>query len=238
MKIAFFLLFGLFLLATRTSAQNLLTGKEIFGTNCKAVVQIYVGGQFSGVGFIISKDGVITTANHVVTTRDSSFRQYGSPIQVVIEGHSVPFNASPVSPSISDDQVNFDAASIKINVPSDLPYVSLGSWNEVDIGDRLTILPTWPGIGCIALEGVVAKSASVTMPLGPKPVSTIFFQSPVRNGFSGSPIFSPRGHVVGIVDTKIYGISVALDQLRKQWSATQASISIGGADIGASVREL
>lgn len=238
MKIAIRLLFGLFLFASGTNAQNLLTGKEILRANCKAIVQIYVGGQFSGVGFITSKDGIITTANHVVTTRDSKFRQYGSSIRVRIDGNPQLFDAAPTTPVISDDQVNYDSAMIKINFPADLPVVTLGTWKEVDVSDRLIIIPTWPGMGCMALEGIVANSVSAVTPFGPKPVSTILFQSPVRNGFSGSPIFSLRGNVIAIVDTKVYGISVALDGLRKQWTENQASISIGGADIGSSVKEL
>jgi hypothetical protein len=42
--------------------------------------------------------------------------------------------------------------------------------------------------------------------------------------------------VVGIVDTKVFGISPALDVLRQQWTSTssQVSVQIGGVDIGGS----
>ena len=239
MSIAVVLLFGLLMFAGVADAQKLLTGKEIYGANCKAVVQIKVNGNFTGVGFIISADGLIMTANHVITTRDSGFRQYAAQIQVVVDGHGTPFNAVPLIAQISDDQVNYDSAFIKITA-SQLPTVKLGSWSEVDISDRLTILPSWPGIGCIALEGVVAKAAAVQTELGPKPVNTILFQSPVRNGFSGSPIFSAKGNVVGIVDTKVFGISVSLDDLRKKWLASQGhgGVAIMGVDMAGSFLEL
>ena len=241
MKLALIMLIGLLVLAGVTNAQKVLTGKEIYGANCKAVVQIGINDVFSGTGFIISADGIIMTANHVVTTRDSNFRQYANGLQVMVAGHAASFNATPVIAQISDDQVNYDSALIKIVAPSPLPYVTLGNWKEADISDRLTILPSWPGWGCIALEGVVVKMATVPTPLGPKPVDTIMFQSPVRNGFSGSPIFSAKGNVVAIVDTKVFGITVSLDELRKQWVAFRsqgAAVSIGGIDLTGSFLDL
>jgi S1-C subfamily serine protease len=241
MKIALVLLFGVLAFAGIADAQKLLTGKEIYGANCKAVVQIYVNGNFSGVGFLISADGVIVTANHVVTTRESKFRQYFDHIQVIVGGQATRFNATPIIVQISDDQVNYDSALIKITAESQLPHVSLGNWKEVDISDRLTILPSWPGMGCIALEGVVAKAVASQTQFGPKPVDTILFQSPVRNGFSGSPVFSSKGNVVAIVDTKVFGISVSLDELRGKWldfRKSGASVQLGGIDITTSFLEL
>jgi serine protease Do len=239
MKITLVLLFGLLIFAGVADAQKLPTGKEIYGTNCKAVVQIQADGGF-GNGFIVSADGIIMTANHVVTTRESRFRQYAKEIDVAVDGHAVPYKATPLIAEISDDQVNYDSSLIKITVASQLPHVTLGKWNEVDVGERLTIIPSWPGIGCIALEGIIAKTAPVQTILGPKPVNTILFQSPVRNGFSGSPIFSSKGNVVGIVDTKVFGISQALDAVRQQLavSSAQSTVIIQGISFAPTMTEL
>lgn len=241
MKITLALLFGLFMFAGIADTEKLLTGKEIYGVNCDAVVQILADGTFSN-GFIVSADGIIMTANHVVATKESGSRRYAKDIKVSVYGHATPFNATPLIAQISDDQVNYDSALIKISVASQLPHVTLGNWKEVDIGDRVTLLPSLPGIGCAALEGVVAKAAAVQTPLGHKPVSTIFFQSSVRNDFSGSPIFSAKGNVIAIVDTKAFGISIALNNLRNRWTGTQSGIRTtsrgGGLDIGSSFLEL
>src|ERR1700730_5910623 len=102
MKIAFICLLDLFLFTNITDAQNLLTGKEVYGTACKAIVQIYVNGDFSGVGFIVSSDGTIMTANHVITTRESGFRKYQPLIQAIVEGGSIRYPATPVINEISD----------------------------------------------------------------------------------------------------------------------------------------
>jgi S1-C subfamily serine protease len=244
MKRALVLLFAVLMFGGVAHTQNLLTGKKIYGANCKAVVEIEVNGNFSGAGFIVSADGIIMTANHVVTTRESRFRQYANNIRVLVEGHATPFDATPLIGQISDEQVNYDSALIKITA-SQLPTVKLGSWSEADIGDHLTILPSWPGMGCIALEAVVAKTAPVQTVLGSKPVNTIVFQSPVRNGFSGSPVFSPKGNVIAIVDTKVFGISVSLDELRKKWLSTRGATTgieihayVGGVDIATSFLEM
>lgn len=221
------------------NAKDVLTRKEVYRANCKAIVQIYVDGNFSGVGFITSNDGVVMTANHVVTTRESGFRQYACDIKVLVNGNPIPYQATPVTAQVYDDQANYDSAILKI-AASQLPHVILGKWDEIDIGDPLIIMPSWPNIGCIPLEGTVANRGSLQTVLGPKPVNTILFQSPVRNGFSGAPIFSSTGHVVGIVDTKVFGISEALDSLRNRWTAThaQGSAAIMGIDLSASFLEL
>lgn len=238
-KLAFLCLCNLFVLVTCAHGQKLLTGKEIYGANCPAVVQIYIGRNFSGVGFLISPDGVIATANHVVTTRESNFRQYATPIQVQIFGNPYPFGAEPLT-AISDDQVNYDSALIKVTAPTQLPHVSIGDWKEADVSDHVTIVPSWPGIGCMALDGTVTSSVVAQSPLGPKPMNTIIFQAPVRNGFSGSPIFSSKGHVIAIVDTKVFGISVSLDEQRKKWMATQTNVrmSFAGIDVASSFLDL
>ena len=211
-------------------AQNVLTRKEIYRASCKAVVQIQAGNSF-GAGFITSSDGTIVTANQVVTTEDSKFRQYASSIKVTVEGHPVPYDATPVSAQVSEDQVNFDTAAIKIQA-ANLPHVTLGSWKTTDVGDQLTILPSWPGLGCLLLEGTIANKTSFM--LGSKPADTIIFQSPIRNGFSGSPIFDSRGMVIAIEDTKVFGISQSLSALRDQWNASRAAggrVAIFGIDI-------
>jgi hypothetical protein len=226
--------------AINTGAQNVLTGKEIYRVNCKAIVQIWMNGHFSGTGFIASADGLIVTANHVVTTRESAFKKYADDIKVVVNGAQNPYPATPVTTEVSDEQVNYDSAVLRI-AASQLPHLTLGTWNEIDLGDSVIIIPSIPNIGCILLEGSVANRFSSITAFGPRPVNTILFQSPIRNGFSGSPIFNSKGHVVGIEDTKVFGISAALDQLRTGWIRVQSgggTIRMGNVDVPNSFIEL
>jgi len=231
------------LLCVVAQTQDVLTGKEIYRVNCKSVVQIQTE-EGSGVGFIVSPDGLIMTANHVVTTRQSMFKEYARDVKVAVFGKPTPYPARLVSARVSDDQVNYDSAVIRIEEVN-LPHVTLGDWNSPVIGDPITILPSFPGFGCMLLEGVVSVKGSAQTPLGPKPVNTIIFQSPIRNGFSGSPIFDSTGSVIAIEDTKVFGISPSLDEQRKKWAANNSAsagvtvtVHFGRGDLGATLLEL
>lgn len=217
--------------------QNIANGKDIYRANCGAVVLISAGTQSGfapgnefGVGFITSENGRIITANHVITTRESGYRQYAAHVTVFVPGKPSPYSAQTINTAPSEDQTNHDAAVVKIDATK-LPHVTLGDWNKTEVGDQVTILSTFPGFGCLLLKGgVVAKSSP------PNPVDTILFQIPIRNGFSGSPIFDKDGKVIGIEDTKVFGISPALGQLRNQWNATQQGghVRILGIDMAGS----
>jgi S1-C subfamily serine protease len=207
-------------LAVSAKAQNVLTGQEIYRTNCKAIVQIKTENGF-GVGFITSTDGNIITANHVVTKPASGFREYVGKIEVFVMDREKPYEGNPIG-GPSTDQTNFDAAVIKIKA-TDLPHVTLGNLESVNVGDHITVIPSFPNIGCILLDGTIAAKGPYATQLGPKPVNTILFQSPIRNGFSGSPIFDSTGRVIGIEDTKVFGISPALSDLRQKWVTTQTT---------------
>jgi S1-C subfamily serine protease len=90
------------------------------------------------------------------------------------------------------------------------------------------------------LQGTVSAKAAAQTSFGPNLVNTILFQAPIRNGFSGSPIFSRRGHVIGIQDTKVFGISPGLDKLRTKWTASRSSgaVLIMGIDVGGNFLEM
>ena len=234
-KICVFVAIGFF--AFVAHAQKSLTSREIYESNRGAIVEIGIGDKFSGNGFIVSSDGVILTANHVVTTPESQRKQYAVNLIVVINGKTYP--ARPLEATVSDDMANFDFAFLKIE-SSNLPHVTLGRWDEVRDGDTITIVPSWPGMGCLLLEGTVSNLATQKTFLGPKPVRTIIFQAPIRKGFSGSPFFSKQGHVIGIVDTLVFGISPALADLGNKWAPgpDKADLKMSGISLDASFTEV
>jgi S1-C subfamily serine protease len=233
-----FLLVAICSLTFTACAQKKMTSREIYEANRGAIVEIGIGDRFSGNGFIVSSDGIILTANHVVATTESRLRQYAANLNVAINGKM--YSAKPVSDTISDDMANFDFAFLKID-GTGFAHVSLGSWDEVEPGDTVTIFPAWPEMGFILLEGTISNRAAYRTFLGPKQVDSILFQAPIRKGFSGSPIFSSRGNVIGIVDTLVFGISPALADLRNKWGGTKsagAQFSIMGIDLAGSFTEI
>ena len=219
----------------------MLTSREIYRVNRDAVVQIEAGDEF-GNGFLVSGDGIIFTANHVVATRESKYSQYATAIKVYVfsNGSVKEYDATPIEAKISLDQTNFDYARLKIAI-SNATHVTLGSWNETDVGDPITIIPSFPNTGTILLEGIASGKSLVNTDMGSKPVKMDFFQCPVRSGFSGSPLFDVKGKVIGIVNTKVFGISQSLDKDRQLWIAAQksgASVSFSGNNMGANMLDL
>jgi hypothetical protein len=81
-------------------AQNNLPNREIYRLNRETVVQINVGESFSGDGFLISNDGIVATANHVVATKDSHFREYSGGLTVVVFSGNT-FKSYPAVPILS-----------------------------------------------------------------------------------------------------------------------------------------
>jgi hypothetical protein len=105
----------------------------------------------------------------------------------------------------------------------------LGEWNQIDIGSSLVIIPSFPNVGSSMMLGgsVSGKAKGLNPDFGPKTFDTFIFQCPIRKGFSGAPIFSSKGIVVGIVDTEVFGISPTLDSVRTNWK----EMSRGGTTI-------
>jgi|SRR5579859_1204443 len=205
----------------------------IFQDNRDAVVQIFVNGVFHGNGFIISKDGFIATANHVVATEESDFMEYASAIRVLVPKHGE-HSARKITP-ITKDSKNWDSAILKIEL-ADLPFVKMGSLEEVHVADSVSIIATWPTIGEILLFGQVSEKGLKRSMTGPLPVNVIFIQAPIRKGFSGAPIFSnTTGNVVGIITTKFFKLSPELDAARKDLAKTHSDgiASMGNVDLGA-----
>lgn len=193
--------------------QTAVSPSQIFHAHRLAVVQIFRPDGVYGVGFIVSADGLVVTANHVATTRESNFTNFAQGIKVEVADAAGRINLYPATPVAQDSEnrVNYDTVLLKIQAHG-LPYVRMGTLNEVSIGDRVTIIPFIPQWHRMMITGIVSKKESVKYAdLGPRPVKVVLFQAPVRSGFSGSPIFSSSGYVVGIVNTKVFGISEALE---------------------------
>jgi S1-C subfamily serine protease len=218
------------------SAETPLTGKQIFQLYRGAVVQVWMDNHFRGTGFLISADGLVVTANHVVSTRDSRFRELETNIKVFVDGKPSAYPAVVV-PRDVQSRTNYDSAVLKIEGHG-FQHLSIGNWNNVDVEDQIFIIPHPPDIGTMLLTGIVSGKGPRQTDFGPLPVNMILFQCPVRNGFSGAPIFISSGSVIGIVDTKVFGIAPALDELRTKWMETRANIELGGVDIRSSFIEL
>ncbi len=183
-----------------------------------AVVRIDVNPDIShGTGFIVDPAGWIITALHVVANNHMS-------IDVSIHGFSKPFTAELVTPQppFGIVAVGRDIAILKIN-KLDLPYVQLGNEAVIEDGSPIAVIgfplsaifePKPEEIPKFCLAGTIA--AQVAFPLsGLNYRHAIYFQGVSVKGISGAPIISLiNGQVIGIVSTKLTGLSNSLLALR------------------------
>ena len=210
----------------------------------EAVVRIEAGGRSRGTGFIVSSDGLILTAGHVITNQDDG--KYFSVITVKLPNGSLEF-AEPVTPKSIENAVQ-DFVVLKVKNQTKLPFLVLGSGEEVAAGADATIIGyPFSAIAlqdqhvsvkfCLAASFAAADSETITVPVQSKTlkgvvtinrdvkVDVVYFQGPSVKGISGSPIIArDSGHVVGIVTLKLSGIGPALLDLKNQ---TEAGMGYG-----------
>jgi serine protease Do len=136
-----------------------------------------------GSGFIFDKDGYIITNNHVVEGADK--------IKVkLLDGRE--FNAS-----IKGRDPMTDLALIKIDSPThDLPFLSLGDSNAMQVGDWVLAVGNPFGLSHTVTQGIISAKGRV---IGAGPYDD-FLQTDasINPGNSGGPLVNLNGEVVGI----------------------------------------
>jgi S1-C subfamily serine protease len=148
-----------------------------------------VGG---GSGFIVDPEGYIVTNKHVVSEDDVEY--------TVFLNDGTEYEAEVVA----RDQLD-DIAIIKINTEDDLPYLSLGNSDEIQIGQTVI------AIGNPLLEFTNSVSVGVISGLGRSIVAGTYFGGPVEQledviqtdaainpGNSGGPLLNINGEVIGM----------------------------------------
>jgi S1-C subfamily serine protease len=199
---------------------NPLTQVEACGKFERSVVRVDTD-TMHGTGFIVGSDGWIVTALHVVADKQTLAKYENISISMLNDPHSIP--AEIVSKLDSFARVR-DFAILKID-KSDLPALDLGDEVNIKDGSPIAIigLPLSAAIAApltsiprFCLSGTVA--AQTALPLGNLAfLHTVFFQGVSIKGISGAPIISlDTGKVIGIVSTKLTGISNSLSELREK----------------------
>jgi serine protease Do len=141
-----------------------------------------------GTGFIVQKDGVIVTNNHVVEEADT--------LSVQLSDERV-FEAKIVG---RDPRT--DIAVIKVDPQGkDLPAIALGDSEALDVGDWVVAIGNPFGLSHTVSAGIVSGKGRERedVPLDPSGYySFIQTDASINPGNSGGPLLNLKGEVIGM----------------------------------------
>jgi serine protease Do len=150
----------------------------------------------AGSGWIIDKDGLVVTNNHVVEGAQSV-------TVTTADGSSYTADVN----SIATDTLN-DLAIIKINA-KDLPAVKIGSTSRMRVGDWVIAIGNALGQGIRATEGIISrKDVSLQVDQGQTLYDLIETSAAINPGNSGGPLVNLAGEVIGITSAKVAQVGV------------------------------
>ena len=148
-----------------------------------------------GSGMIVSPDGYILTANHVVEGADE--------IKVGIQNDKTVYSAKV----IGLDQPT-DVAILKIEAKN-LPAVSLGDSDQLEVGDVVLAIGNPFGIGQTVTRGIISAlgrsitDASDNSPYPRQYQNFIQTDAAINQGNSGGALVDAQGRLIGINDAMI-----------------------------------
>ncbi|WAC07085.1 MAG: DegQ family serine endoprotease [Thermodesulfobacteriota bacterium] len=135
-----------------------------------------------GSGFIISRDGYILTNNHVVEGADKIKIRLGNEKEYV-------------GKIIGKDEKT-DVAVIKVDTKENLPFVTLGDSDLLEVGEWVMAIGNPFGLEHTVTVGVVSAKGRV---IGAGPYDNfIQTDASINPGNSGGPLVNTKGEVIGI----------------------------------------
>ena len=144
----------------------------------------------AGSGFVIRKDGIVLTNNHVV--------EHAKEITVALsDGRKLPAKVLGRDPKT-------DLAVLKIDSKEPLPVVQLGDSDGLAVGDWVVAIGNPFGLDNTVTAGIVSAKGRA---IGQGPYDHfIQTDASINPGNSGGPLFDEHGNVVGI-NTAIFSQS-------------------------------
>ena len=148
----------------------------------------------AGSGWIIDKDGLIVTNNHVVAGAET--------ITVTLaDGRTFPAGV------VGADALS-DLAVLKVN-ETNLPEADTGDSSKLRIGEWVLAIGNALGMGITAKEGIVSRlGVSIPVSAGQTLHDLIETSAPINPGNSGGPLVNMAGEVIGITSAKLAAVEV------------------------------
>ncbi|MFC1538678.1 S1C family serine protease, partial [Candidatus Latescibacterota bacterium] len=147
----------------------------------------YISMEGQGSGIMISEDGKIMTAAHVVQIADRIVVEF-------LDGQEIPANVIASAPYADISLLQLERR------PANIKPVKLGDSDKVEIGDRTFIVGAPYGLKHTLTVGYISgrhKSSTVIGNL--TPLELIQTDAAINMGNSGGPMFNMKGEVIGIV---------------------------------------
>ena len=184
-------------------------------------------GQSLGSGFIIKKDGLILTNNHVIEKAEKI---------IVRLSDEREFEAEVIG---RDEKT--DLALIKISDHQSLPVVRLGDSDQLDVGEWVIAIGNPFGLEQTVTVGIVSAKGRA---IGSGPFDDyIQTDASINPGNSGGPLFNINGEVIGI-NTAInpsgqgIGFAIPINQVRKILDQLETYGKITRGWLGVMIQEL
>jgi serine protease Do len=145
----------------------------------------------TGSGVLISSDGKIMTAAHVVHTMDEISVEF-------MGGQTVPATVISSEPAA-------DLALLKLDrVPMNAAVARLGDSDKVQVGDQVIVVGAPYGLSHALSVGWISARWAPNTVYRAMPLAEFFQTDAVINtGNSGGPLFSMAGEVIGVVSHNI-----------------------------------
>ena len=142
-----------------------------------------------GSGVLISNDGKVLTAAHVVQTADAALVEF-------------PDGQDSIARVIASD-VRADVALLQLqNPPKNISPAVLGDSDKVEVGDQIFVIGAPYGISQTLTAGHVSGRRRLDKEGQAQPyIEFLQTDAAINGGNSGSPMFDINGQVVGIVST-------------------------------------
>ncbi|MBQ9836602.1 MAG: trypsin-like peptidase domain-containing protein, partial [Oscillospiraceae bacterium] len=182
----------------KVDGQTAMTPAEVYASTVNSTVSINtattrnVFGQVtesasSGSGFIITADGYIVTNQHVVSG--------ASEVTVTL------YNGEEYPATIIGGDADYDVAVIKIE-GSDLPAVTLGNSEDVNVGDWVMAIGNPLGELTFSMSQGSVSSSGRAINVDGTPFNMLQVDCAINPGNSGGALMNLYGEVVGIVSAK------------------------------------
>ena len=143
-----------------------------------------------GSGFIVSPDGYVVTANHVISGHDGKNKDVETITVTLADKQEY------VARVIGRDQVD-DLALLKVDARGSLPFVRFGDSTRTRVGDWAIAIGNPFGLGGTVTAGIVS-ALHRNIQSGQAYDRYIQTDASINQGNSGGPLFDIHGNVIGI----------------------------------------